>query len=96
MIRKRSDEMNYGKLDERFGSERFNETVAAGVAGDLDMLLDGEYTDCVDWLEAGSWEVVEAHFAADGGSGADTLDSLNPRMRSLVLDSLVGDLGLAV
>ncbi len=86
--------MSYGKLNERFGAERFDEAVAAGMAGGLDMLLEGEYTDCVDWLEAGSWEAVEAYFAADGG--ANTLDSLNPRMRSLVLDSLVGDLGLAV
>jgi hypothetical protein len=95
MITKRSDEMNDGNLEVRFGAERFDEAVAAGVAEDLDVLLEGEYTDCVDWLEAESWKAVEAYFAADGG-GADTLDSLNPRMRSLVLDSLVGDLGLAV
>lgn len=87
--------MSYRNLDVSFGAERFDEASAAGVAGDLDMLLEGEYTDCVEWLEVESWKAVEAYFAADGG-GADTLDSLNPRMRSLVLDSLVGDLGLAV
>jgi hypothetical protein len=95
MIRQRSDEMNYENLDERFGAERFEEAVAAERAGDLDMLLEGEHTDCVDWLEAGSWEAVEAYFAADGGR-AEMLDSFNPRMKTLVLDSLVGDLGLAV
>jgi hypothetical protein len=91
----RGDEMIYGSLDERFGAERFNEAFGAGAEGDLELLLEGEYTDCVDWLETGSWEAVEAYFAADGGR-AETLDSLNPRMRSLVIDSLVGDLGLAV
>lgn len=81
--------------EERFGAERFGDDLAAVAAHDLETLLEGEFTDCVDWLEAGSWEAVEAYFTAGGYHQSDMLESLNPRMRSLVLESLLGDMGLA-